>query len=391
VSPRRALIALAFCGALLASGARTPAAAQLTPADSAAVLLATAARFAREGRADVADALYRYITGHFSSTPAALEARAHLEVSGSGGPAAGSGRVELEVWGALYGLWLGVAVPAAFGAEGPEPYGLGLLVGGPAGFLAGRTFARGRDLSEGQARAITLGGSWGSWQGVGWTNVLDIGEGYQCDFDVCSDNGATQERFAGMVLGGLAGIGVGAALSRRPISAGAATTVNFGALWGTWFGFAGGFLAGLEEDNLLAASLVGGDAGLLGAAVMAPRWKLSRSRARLVSIYGVMGGLAGLGVDLLAQPEDDKVGVAIPLAGSVIALLVGSGVTRDYDSTHRPGEAGELAPGALLSLRDGEWSVGVPLPTPVRVRQDRPGGTRRVPTLGIPLLSARFR
>jgi hypothetical protein len=389
---RRLLATSALLLILVALGAPSPVSAQMTAGDSAAVLLGTAERFAQSGRADLADALYRYIAEHFAATPSAGQARARMATgSRSGSAAPGSGRVELQVWSTLYGLWLGVAVPGALGVDGPEPYGVGLLLGGPVGFLAGKSIARSRQITEGQARAITLGGTWGTWQGLGWTNVFDIGEGYTCNVDLCTDDGATEERFAGMIVGGLAGIGVGTLLSRREVSAGAATTVNFGALWGTWFGVAGGYLMDLEDDNLLAATLLGGDAGLLGAALMAPTWRMSRSHARLVSIYGVMGGLAGLGVDLILQPDNDKTVMAMPLVGSVVGLMVGAGVTRGYDRPETPGAVEDPAGSALLHVRDGRLGMGLPLPTPRRVTLE--GARRRAPrtALGLTLLEMRFR
>src|SRR5690606_34554252 len=118
-----------------------------------------------------------------------------------------------------------------------------------------------------------------------------------------------------MVAGGLTSVVVGGLMSRQPISASLATTVNFGSLWGTWFGAAGGYLAGLEDGGLFAATLIAGNAGLVGTALAGPGWDLSRNRARLISIAGVVGGLAGLGVVLVVQPDDGKVAVAIPLAG----------------------------------------------------------------------------
>src|SRR5690606_40706204 len=67
---------------------------------------------------------------------------------------------------------------------------------------------------------------------------------------VCFSGGCTEVEtddheaaFAAAVLGGLAGIGIGAALAgSREITEAGATVANFGALWGTWFGFAGGYL-----------------------------------------------------------------------------------------------------------------------------------------------------
>ncbi len=125
---------------------------------------------------------------------------------------------------------------------------------------------------------------------------------------------------------------VGYALSGRPISPGVATTVNLGALWGTWFGVAVGQLMDLENGDLLAATLVGGDAGLVATALLAPGWNVSRNRARTISIAGVIGGLGGAGIDLLTEPSNDKVEIAIPLAASLVGLGIGILSTRGQDA-----------------------------------------------------------
>jgi hypothetical protein len=233
----------------LASRSREPApdraSAQVSAADSAAVLLETARTFEARDRWDVAEPLYRLIIERYGSTPAADVARERLAAP----PAAvvyGSGRVEAQVWMTLYGAWLGVAVPGAFGADQPEAYGTGLLLGAPAGFLAGRGLASALDLTEGQARAITLGGSWGTWQGFGWREVFELGTGEICESDpfgpgeFCYETeDASEETFAAMIVGGLVGIGGGALLSGRDITPGTGTVVNFGSLWGSWLGIRG--------------------------------------------------------------------------------------------------------------------------------------------------------
>jgi hypothetical protein len=366
------------------------AGAQGTRADSAAVILDAASRFRAEGRADVASALFEYLLERFGDTAAAQEARRQL-ASGAGERAVvRSGRVELQVWSTLYGLWLGVAVPGALGAEGPEPYGAGLLLGGPAGFVTGMGLARSRDLSDGQARAITFGGTWGTWQGLGWAEVFDWGE---VDFSECGPNTSCEDRegrrrFAAMIAAGLAGAGTGLALSRKNIPAGTASVVNFGALWGTWFGLAGGILADAEDDRLLATTLLGGNGGLIAAALLAPDWDMSVNRSRLISIAGVIGGLGGAGLDLIIQPNDEKVGIGIPLVMSVGGLAVGAWVTRNYDARGRraDGDAGS----ALLDVRAGHLSVGMPVPSPMLVRAEREGRAGRELAAGITIFRARF-
>lgn len=369
------------------------AAAQQRP-DSAAVLLEAARRFETQGRTDIADALYEMILERFGGTPAAEEVR-RLRAAMPAGRRTRTGAVELQVWGTLYGLWLGVATPLIADADSPEPYGVGLLLGGPAGFFAARQYAHSRSLSDGQARAITWGGTWGTWQGLGWALVLDAGMDIQREcpvspndcFDVeVGDN--TQEVVASMVAGGLVGIATGAILSRKTIPAGLATTVNFGSLWGTWFGFAASYIADLEDDDLLAGTLIGGDAGLVATAVFGPGWHLSRNRARLISIGGVLGGLVGGGLDLLVQPDDEKVAMAIPLAGSIAGLALGALTTRGNDRPDVPGRDGGGA-GSLLRLNDGRLSFDAPLLLPTLQRDERYRAVWK-PAIGLTLFSARF-
>jgi len=373
--------------------------AQVTRADSAAVLLFAAREFQAQGQWEIAVALFQMAAERFGNTPAGLEARAALESPSEEGGSRAS-RVELQVWSTLYGAWLGVAIPAAFGADGPEAYGAGLLLGAPGGFFGGRALGKSRPLSMGQVRAITFGSLWGTWQGFGWAEVADWGEEEVCDYDVCdvgSRDGETVMK--SLLLGGLAGVGAGLILSRNPIPSGVATSANFGAFWGTWFGVAGGILGDLEGDGLMAATLLAGDAGLLAGAGLASKWNMSRNRARLISIAGVLGGLAGAGLDLLVQPNDEKVAIAIPLVGSVTGLLLGS----HYTSDENRGSAGsngatileEASPTSfqdpsLLSMRDGRIQAGIPAPFLTLLPMERGGRTMWRPGLGVTLFSARF-
>ena len=378
---------------VVALGALFPArveAQQVTRSDSAAIFLEAARMLEARGQGAAADAIYQLILERFPDTFAADAARSRVRVPVTDRVSTSSGAVELKVWSTLYGLWLGVAVPAAFGANDSEAYGVGLLVGGPVGFLVGQGLARSRSLSDAQARAITFGGTWGTWQGFGWSRVLDLGEGLECDGDLCVSDGGAEETFAAMVVGGIAGIGVGTMLSRKNITPGIASTVSFGALWGTWFGTAAGVLIDAEDDGLLAASLIGGDAGLVTAAILAPRWNMSRNRARLISIAGVIGGLAGGGIDLITRPDDEKAAVAIPLAGSIIGLTIGAVTTRSYDARNPGGNENDGAGSALLRLDRGRFSIDMPIPHLAALPHTRNGRPDWETGAGLTLFSARF-
>jgi len=370
---RRGLALAALCVALPA-GVPARAAAQETRADTAAVLLRVAEQFQAEGRTALAAALLQAILERYGETPAAEAARRiAAERSAAIREVTGSGRSELLIWGTLYGLWLGAALPAAVGTAEPEAYGAGLLLGGPAGFLAARAYA-GRGLTEGQARAITFGGTWGTWQGFGWREVLDIGN-------------SSEAAFSAALLGGAVGLGVGAALAQdRSITAGTATAVSFGALWGMWYGLVAAILVDVEDDDdqLLTAALVGGNLGLVATALTAPGWNLSRQRARLINVAGVAGLAAGYGLLLLIQPENDRIAVLVPAFSSAAGLFAGAAWTRNHDRNAGPdGGGGE----ALLEWRDGRWAAGELRPVPTVLEG---AGGRRVPGVRLDLLSLRF-
>lgn len=392
---RRHLPLLALLAAALS--APGPASAQLTRADTAAVLLATARDFDARGENDIASALYRHIADRFPGTAAAALARGHIQGIATR-QSRGGGEVELKVWSALYGISQGIAVPAAAGAKGPETYGISLLLGGPLGFVLGREIARSRPFSLGQARAVTWGGTWGAIQGWGWARVLDLGSGRVTVYpegDVSrGDDESSRAAVASMIVGGAAGVAGGLLLSRREITSGASTSAMLGSLWGLWFGYSTAFLADVEDDGLTAAAMIGGNAGLVASALAANRMSLSRSRARLISVGGVVGAFGGMGLTLIAQPDDEKSVMGLILASSIAGLAVaaaGTGGDRDEsDESGDPASAASLpAPGALLNWSDGDWALSTPLPAPTLGTAHR-GGDGDGLVWKVPLLKVRF-
>ena len=380
---RACLIALAAA----ALGATLPperASAQVTPADSAAVLLGTAGDLEQRGERDAAETLYRYITDRFEGTPAAAAARALLDDAG-GGQSPGGGETELQVWSTTYGIWLGMMVPLALDASGSEPYGIGLLLGAPGGFFAGRALARSRPLSLGQARAITWGGTWGALQGMALANAMDQEE---------------QALVRSMVIGSAAGIGGGILAARRDILPGTATSATLGSLWGSWFGLASSVLLDYTDDPVWVVMMATGNAGLVGGALAGSRWPLSRSRARLISVGGLVGGVAGLGAVLIADADDEDTVIGAALAGSVAGLVLGGVLTRGNDagtdmSGHEPASGSRPAMGALVNWSGGDWWLSAPLPSPSLDPAPRYGGRDGADAgaglvWNVPLLNVRF-
>jgi hypothetical protein len=297
-------------------------------------------------------------------------------------------------WGATYGAWLGIAVPLIAGADDPAPFGIGLLAGTPAGFLAARAWAGAVRPTEGQTRAITFGGSWGTFQALGWAEALNLSSRTEVVF--CAEDPSVpcyeyeevngKARVAAAVVGGLAGIATGAVLARKPIPAGTAAAVTSSALWGTWFGWSLSSIAGLDDDVLLGSTLVAGNAALAGSAALAPGWRMTESRMRLIDLGGLIGGLAGFGVMLIAQPDDEKVAIALPMLGSAAGLIAGVQLTREraFDAGDGAGDRGGL--GALISRDGGRWALALP---DAGITVQRSGGAAG-PAVYVPLLRARF-
>ncbi|MDX1647135.1 MAG: hypothetical protein R3304_08315 [Longimicrobiales bacterium] len=384
---RRALLSLVLVLSGLGLG---PVAleGQISRADSAAILLEVADAFAQEGRWEIAEAIYERITERFGGTPAALAARERLSASFDARPQRMS-RVELQVFATTYGAWLGVAVPLALGAQEPEAYGAGLLLGAPLGLLSARAYLRRNPVSEGQARAISWGGLWGTWQGFGWAELLDIGEEEICNEFGCftsDDNG--EELVASMVVGGIAGIVAGGLLARNPIASGISSGAQGGSIWGSVYGAMIAGIVGVDEgDTILATTLISGNLGLLVGAALADRYDVSRSRIRMMNLGALVGGLGGVGLDLLIQPDNEEVALAIPLATS----LVGLGIAVARTSPGSADDRGDGADGSLLRYEDGGFSLGAPLPTPELLFRERPGAPADWrPGFSVKLFHARF-
>lgn len=104
-----------------------------------------------------------------------------------------------------------------------------------------------------------------------WRAVLDLGSwGIYGDYGCYEDTSAKAPWVAG-ILGGLAGVGTGAALARTRASGHeTSTAVELGSLWGTWFRLASALALGTdepEEDAALTWALLGGNGGLIASAL----------------------------------------------------------------------------------------------------------------------------
>lgn len=388
--------------ALLAAASAVPARAQVTRDDSAAVLLDAARRLDAEGQRPAADAVLGYLLRYYPGTAAALTADSLLSVRAAAPEQEGSGRVQLVAWGALYGAFLGVAVPAMLGADDPTSYGVGLLLGGPAGFFAAQRYATAHQVTSGQAAAMTFGFRWGAWQALGWRAVLDVGNTTTCYGTPPSqwcDEDPGRSPWTAMVLGGLGGLATGAVIGNSlDPSAGRVAFASHGGYWGTWLGFVLTEAADVQaDDQTLTAVLLAGDAGLLLGALTAPA-DVSVGRVWLTSALGIAGTAAGFGLDLIVQPNGTGQVLLIPAATGIVGLALGWRATREMDA-RRP-RTGAAPGGAALLERCAScgpagraaWRVGAPglAPTLVPVGENAHGRREYRPAVSLPLLRAEF-
>lgn len=377
-----------FLAFVVLLGVTGPAAAQ-TPADTASVILKVARDLERDGRPDAARELLRYLRDKYGLTPAARVADSLMRAMPGSGPI-GNGRTGFVTFNTLYGAFLGAAIPAALDAQGSGEYGLGLLLGAPAGFLLSRAFARAHFRSAGQAGIASFATAWGTWHGLALQQAADIGENETCNQFGCFTDESDTAPWAAMALGGIAGIGVGWALgSAKQIRPGTATMISHSALWGSWFGLSVGTALGVEGDGLWTSALAAGDAALLAAIPAAKAWQPTSSRVRLITAAGLAGALVGFGVDLLADPNDERVVFAVPAATSALGLVIGTLATRNRDDLDIAAQGNDPAR-ALLEWKDG-LRLRFALPEPATFQKvDRNGKSRLVPGATLRIFDARF-
>lgn len=381
-----------------------PAAAQPAPVDTAGVILELARGLQARGFVDDAERLFELIRKLYPDSRAAqLSAQAlstEKQFSASSG-----GRTELIVWSTFYGASLGVILPAALGAESPEPYGIGLLVGAPVGYGLSTAYANRHPVSPGQARLMTFGSWWGAFQGMGWREVLDIGDSIQqhcfpTEEDIeCFDFRVESDRapYTASLIGGLAGMAAGTYIGRnRPITASTALVTNLAAIWGSWFGLVIGeqidveqdqFFNNDEDETALTTVLIAGNVGLLAGALAAPGIGWSTRQAWTVHLAGITGVIGGFGIALLANVDDAETALLIPGVTSAATLVASSALVRGKSSGSAQNHRTSMS---LVDFADGQWSLGLPTPVPTVVEAVRDGKWERAPAAKVSLVRMVF-
>ena len=108
--------------------------------------------------------------------------------------------------------------------------------------------------------------------------------------------------------------------------------MNFGGIWGSWFALCAAEIGNVRSEETEFGMIAGGgDLGILTTAITAQNTPMSRGRARLINVAGVVGTVFGLGTAVLTEVGESQTAFALMGAGSVAGLLIGHSATKNYD------------------------------------------------------------
>jgi hypothetical protein len=318
------------------------------------VLYGAALRLAADGRYDLSnsilDELQRDYPAQYDSLHAArvhedvsslLDARSGLFREGSAIDQ--SGRTDVMVFAGYYGVWLAIGIPIAFDVDSAEGFAAFLLTVPAASVYVAHLATKNKSVTDADAEMVSLGGWFGTWQGVGWSAFVD----------------KESEDVVGVgVVGGLAGIGIaGLVNAKTELSEGHAALMGSANWWGTWLGLlagAGANSEGEDSDNILASALVGSVAAVTATAALGSGTPLDQRRVRYMNLGGIVGAIFGGGVVLLAGTDDDAAVAATLAVSSVVGGYLGVRFSRpdesDQSRVHSPMEA-ELAAASTPRMR----------------------------------------
>jgi len=225
-----------------------------------------------------------------------------------------SGRTDVLIFSGYYGLWLGIALPAALEASTSEAYALGLIFVPAISVGIAHLATKDIDVTDADANLISSGGWLGTLHGLGWAGVAD----------------QSGEAVLGWGIGGgLAGITLAMAVNANfEFSEGQAALTGSALWWGGWLGFVTALGAGLEDDDVLKAALIGSGGLTVIVASAAHNTTLTRRRVRFMNLGGFLGAGAGVGVLLLAKVDDERTGAIVWGACSVAGGYIGIHASR---------------------------------------------------------------
>ncbi len=236
-----------------------------------------------------------------------------------------SGRVGTVVFSTLYSTWLGIGTARLVDeTDGAKTIAGGMMIGAPTGLLTSLIVTRNAKLSRGQSALINSSGSWGTWQGLGWAILI-------------SEDDGEKPLIGGAMIGGLSGILATSVITRKiDPSLGDMAMINYSALWGTWLSLCATRVVGVEGDELLAWTLIGGNIGAIAMASLAPQIDIAPARAHWINLGGVIGTIVASGIVTIVAESDISESAAFGtlMVGGIAGLIAGA-----YNTRHIPSPA----------------------------------------------------
>ncbi len=234
-----------------------------------------------------------------------------------------SGRVGTVVFSTLYSTWLGIGTARLVDeTDGAKTIAGGMMIGAPTGLLTSLIVTRNAKLSRGQSALINSSGSWGTWQGLGWAILI-------------SEDDGEKPLIGGAMIGGLSGILATSVITRKiDPSLGDMAMINYSALWGTWLSLCATQVVGVEGDELLAWTLIGGNIGAIAMASLAPQIDIAPARAHWINLGGVIGTIVASGIVTIVAESDISESAAFGtlMVGGIAGLITGAYNTRSIPS-----------------------------------------------------------
>ena len=234
-----------------------------------------------------------------------------------------SGRVGTVVFSTLYSTWLGIGTARlADETDNAKSIATGMMIGAPTGLLTSLVTTRNAKLTRGQAALINFSGSWGTWQGLGWAILID-------------EDDSEKPLISSAMIGGLSGILATSILTRKiDPSLGDMGIINYGALWGTWLSMTAGRVVGLDGDELLAWTLIGGNIGTIAMASLSPKIDITPARAHWTNLGGIIGTIVASGI-VTIMAESDIIGEAGAFGSLMVGGIAGL-IAGIYNTRHLP-------------------------------------------------------
>jgi hypothetical protein len=230
-----------------------------------------------------------------------------------------NGRVEMLLGSTVAGMVAGSILCGTL-IDG-DNWGTGAVAcaagGGIGGFLL--PYYKGpRHVPVGTTSFVLGASVWGAIEGAAVASAADASQ----------DTGILVALGGSVLFSGTAALSA----SRLGLSGGDAALINSGGVWGVISSLliAGGFGGGLDTETML---LGGVNIGLIGGALFARQYEISRGHAAAIDLGGLAGLLSGVAVSLLftSDTSNDAQVANFGLAGSILGLVTGALLTRSMD------------------------------------------------------------